>query len=66
MVLLKMISDEESPMTITAWQTLMGGALLIAIGVLMGGRVDGFTPKSAALLIYMALLQRLRSVYGRY
>ena len=56
MVLLKMISDEESPMTITAWQTLMGGALLIAIGVLMGGRVDGFTPKSAALLIYMALL----------
>ena len=43
-------------MTITAWQTLMGGALLIVIGVLMGGRVDGFTPKSAALLIYMALL----------
>ena len=54
--MMKMISDEESPMTITAWQTLMGGALLIVIGVLMGGRVDGFTPKSAALLIYMALL----------
>lgn len=56
MVLLKMISDEESPMTITAYQTLMGGALLILIGIVMGGHVGGFTAKSAALLIYMALL----------
>lgn len=56
MVLLKMISDEESPMTITAYQTLMGGALLILIGVVMGGHVGGFTAKSVALLIYMALL----------
>src|SRR5699024_3720553 len=29
MVLLKMLSDEESPMAITAYQTLMGGALLV-------------------------------------
>ena len=42
-VLLKMISDRESPMTITAYQTLIGSALL-------------FTWKSAALLFYMALL----------
>lgn len=56
MVLLKIISDEESPMTITAYQTLMGGALLILIGVVMGGHVGGFTAKSVALLIYMALL----------
>ena len=56
MVLLKMISDEESPMTITAYQTLMGGALLILIGIVMEGHVGGFTAKSAALLIYMALL----------
>ena len=56
MVLLKMISDEESPMTITAYQTLMGGALLVLIGVLAGGHVGGFTIKSVILLIYMALL----------
>ena len=56
MVLLKLISDEESPMTITAYQTLTGGVLLIAIGFLMGGRVNGFTGKSVILLIYMALL----------
>lgn len=56
MVLLKMISDEESPMTVTTWQTLMGGALLIVIGAVMGGHVGGFTLRSAVLLIYMALL----------
>lgn len=43
-------------MTVTAWQTLMGGALLIVIGAVMGGRVGGFTLRSAVLLIYMALL----------
>lgn len=56
MVLLKLISDEESPMTITAYQTLAGGALLIVTGLAMGGSVTGFTGRSAALLIYMALL----------
>lgn len=56
MVLLKMISDEESPMTITAYQTLTGGALLVLTGAASGGHVGGFTAKSVILLIYMALL----------
>lgn len=56
MVLLKMISDEESPMTITAYQTLTGGALLVLTGAVAGGHVGGFTAKSVILLIYMALL----------
>lgn len=56
MVFLKLIADQESPMTITAYQTLMGGALLIVTGLLMDGQVAGFTGKSILLLIYMALL----------
>lgn len=56
MVLLKMISDEESPMTITAYQTLTGGALLVLTGAVAGGHVGGFIAKSVILLIYMALL----------
>ncbi len=56
MVFLKMISDTESPMTITAYQTLAGGVLLVAIGMAMGGHVGGFGVKSVFLLIYMALL----------
>ena len=55
-VLLKLISDRESPMTITAYQTLFGGALLIVLGVLLGGKVAAPDTRSAALLIYMALL----------
>ena len=55
-VLLKMISDRESPMTITAYQTLIVSALLIVIGWLLHGDVGVFTWKSAALLFYMALL----------
>ena len=40
-VLLKMISDKESAMTITAYQTLLGGFLLILIGFVLGGKVGG-------------------------
>ena len=55
-VLLKLISDRESPMTITAYQTLIGSALLIVTGWLLHGDVGAFTWKSAVLLFYMALL----------
>lgn len=55
-VLLKMISDRESPMTITAYQTLIGSVLLIATGWCLHGEVSVNTWKSSALLFYMALL----------
>ena len=54
-VLLKMISDRESPMTITAYQTLIGSALLIVIGWLLHGDVGVFTWKSrGAFVLYGA------------
>lgn len=43
-------------MTITAYQTLFGSVILVAIGLVLGGHVQGFTVKSTALLIYMALI----------
>lgn len=55
-VVLKMISDLESPMTITSYQILFGSVLLIVIGLALGGHVEGFTLKSTLLLIYMALI----------
>lgn len=58
-VTLKMISDKESPAAITSYQLLFGGALLILIGVMTGGRVGHFTLKSAALLFYLALLSTI-------
>ena len=55
-VILKTISDRESPMTITAYQILFGSVLLIIIGFALGGHVNGFTVKSTVLLVYMALI----------
>lgn len=55
-VTLKKISERESPAAITAYQLLLGGAVLLVTGLLLGGRIEGFTVKSAALLVYMALL----------
>lgn len=55
-VTLKMISDREKPVTITAYQLLFGGAALILIGAAAGGNVQGFTVKSSLLLLYMSLL----------
>ena len=55
-VTLKMISDRESPVTITAYQLLIGGAILVISGMVSGGSLTGFTWKSSLLLGYMALL----------
>lgn len=55
-VTLKKVSEHESPAAITAYQLLSGGAVLIITGLLLGGRIGGFTVKSTMLLIYMALL----------
>ena len=55
-VLLKMISDRESPITITAYHTLIGSVLLIVTGWCLHGEVSVNTWKSSALLFYMALL----------
>ena len=52
----EMISDRESPMTITAYQTLIGSVLLIVTGWCLHGEVSVNTWKSSALLFYMALL----------
>ena len=55
-VTLKMISDREEPVTITAYQLLFGGAVLIAIGAITGVKVQGFNMQSTLLLLYMSLL----------
>ena len=55
-VTLKMISNREKPVTITAYQLLYGGAVLILIGVVSGGNVHGFNTKSSLLLLYEYVL----------
>ncbi len=55
----KLISKREKPETITAYQLMMGGAILILMGYLAGGTMGEFTPKSACLFFYLAFLSTI-------
>lgn len=55
----KRLSQRIHPVVMTAWQMSIGGAVLWLAGWLGGGRMAAFTPASAALLGYMALLSAL-------
>lgn len=55
-VLLKIVAAKGDSVTINALQLLFGGVLLLVIGLISGGRVTGFEPKSVALLLYMSVL----------
>lgn len=61
-VTMKRISHRESAAALTAFQLLFGGAALIVIGALCGGKVTGFTLSSVGLLFYMALLSAVAFV----
>lgn len=55
-VLLKRYTRRADPMLLNAWQSMSGGLILAAAGALTGGKLSGFTPQSALLLLYMALI----------
>lgn len=50
----KTLSQKLDPMVMTGWQLAIGGAGLLAIGEVGGGRLGGFDVRSLALLAYMA------------
>ncbi|MFT4251056.1 MAG: DMT family transporter [Caulobacter sp.] len=50
----KSISQKMDAMVMTGWQLGVGGAVLLAIGLAFGGRLEGFDIRSLALLAYMA------------
>jgi drug/metabolite transporter (DMT)-like permease len=52
----KRLSADMDPMVMTGWQLFIGGAILIAIGVVGGGQMEGLDLHSGGLLLYMALL----------
>lgn len=55
-VLVKKYSAKEDPVALSGYQFLLGGIVLTACGLAMGGRVHGFTMASTGLLIYMAMI----------
>lgn len=52
----KILTDRESPVAITAYQSLFGGGTLIVIGWLMKGSVGNFDTKGLILFAYLVFL----------
>lgn len=53
----KRLAQNEAPILITALQLLFGGALLMGIGIISGGKiVSGFSATGIILLLYMAFI----------
>lgn len=52
----KRLSADMDPMVMTGWQLSVGGVILIAIGMVGGGQMEGLDLRSGGLLLYMALL----------
>ena len=64
-VLIKKYSEYENPVILSGYQFTMGGIIMAAAGLLMGGKLSGFTFKSTMLLIYMALISAVAySIWG--
>ncbi len=55
-VLLKRFSERENPVALSAWQFVLGGAVMIVIGLLGGGRVQPTRGSAWLLLLYMAFI----------
>ena len=55
-VFFKMFSRNEIPVMLSGYQFLVGGAIMIAVGFGLGGRLSGFTPASVLLVVYMSFI----------
>lgn len=55
-VFMKKFSKDENPAMLSGWQFLFGGAVMIAVGLILGGRLTTINTKAMLLLIYMAMV----------
>lgn len=64
-VLIKKYGQRENPVTLSGYQFMLGGLIMSAAGLFMGGRLSGLTLASSALLLYMALISAVAySIWG--
>ena len=55
-VFMKKFSEYEDPVVLSGYQFIFGGAIMIIIGLLLGGRISLESPKGVIVLIYLAFL----------
>lgn len=63
--LLKIYSKNEDPVTLSGYQFMLGGLVMIGAGLLMGGRISGISPEGLGILLYLALISSVAfSLWG--
>lgn len=55
-VLIKVFSKHEDPVVISGYQFILGGAVMIVLGLLLGGEIDFSDPTGIVVLAYLSLL----------
>jgi drug/metabolite transporter (DMT)-like permease len=64
-VLIKKFSKYEDPVVISGYQFAIGGSVMIAIGLILGGKVKFDSPQAIAVILYLALLSAVAySLWG--
>lgn len=64
-VYLKRYSKEEDPVVLSGWQFVLGGLIMIACGLVFGGRLTVVTPAGLAMLVYLAVVSAVAySLWG--
>ena len=55
-VLIKIFSKDEDPVVISGYQFIIGGAVMVIVGLIFGGKIDNFDASAFAILVYLSLL----------
>ena len=55
-VMIKRYSQGENPVTLSGYQFVLGGLIMVICGLLMGGRLEVITPAGIAMLLYLAVI----------
>ncbi|MBQ4137788.1 MAG: DMT family transporter [Clostridia bacterium] len=64
-VLIKRFSKYEDPVVVSGYQFILGGAVMIAVGLIFGGQINLATLKGIGILIYLAFLSAIAySLWG--
>lgn len=64
-VLIKKFSKYEDPVVISGYQFAIGGSVMIALGLIFGGKVQFDSPQAIAIIIYLAALSAVAySLWG--
>ena len=58
-VLIKIFAREEDPVVISGYQFILGGAVMIVLGLILGGRFDSFDIAAFGILTYLSFLSAI-------